>query len=118
MEPYVPMENADDPGGLRLPGDAAEVPGVGVEGADAEVEEPEELEEDDPHVPGRQERLKVEASSVLHKLTHLPKNPFCDSCQRGKMKESTPGVGLSSEMWKNGWSKSPLITFTPVPSVP
>ena len=87
MEPYVPMENADDPGGLRLPGDAAEVPGVGVEGADAEVEEPEELEEDDPHVPGRQARLKTEASSVLHKLTHLPKNPFCDSCQRGKMKE-------------------------------
>ena len=64
MEPYVPMENADDPGGLRLPGDAAEVPGVGVEGADAEVEEPEELEEDDPHVPGRQDKLKTQADAL------------------------------------------------------
>ena len=33
-EPYVPMEDADDPGGPRLP--------------DVEIEEPEEIEEDDP----------------------------------------------------------------------
>ena len=57
-----------------------------------ELEAAEEgaLDEDDaynPHVPGAREKLEAHAKSVLHKLTHLPKNPFCDACQRGKMKE-------------------------------
>ena len=88
------MEDADDPGGPRLP--------------DVEIEEPEEIEEDDPHVPGRQERLKAEASSVLHKLTHLPKNPFCDSCQRGKMKEKYPRRGAFKRNLEK-WCE--LVTF-------
>ena len=86
-ELHEPLEDVDDSGGLRLPDDAVEVPDVEVEGGNVEVGEPEELDEDDPRVPGRQEKLQTEAGSVLHKLTHLPKNPFCDSCQRGKMKE-------------------------------
>ena len=33
------------------------------------------------------DRLKQIAESVEHKLSHLPKNPFCQSCIMGKMKE-------------------------------
>jgi hypothetical protein len=29
--------------------------------------------------------LKAEAKSLRHLMTHLPKNPYCDSCQRAKM---------------------------------
>jgi hypothetical protein len=32
-------------------------------------------------------RLKAIANSIEHKLSHLPKNPYCESCVRGKMKE-------------------------------
>ena len=33
----------------------------------------------------RIENLKKEAKSAAHLMTHLPKNPFCDVCQRAKM---------------------------------
>ena len=31
--------------------------------------------------------LREEANSLYHLLTHKPKNPFCESCRRAKMKE-------------------------------
>ena len=30
--------------------------------------------------------LRAEANSLYHLLTHKPKNPFCESCRRAKMK--------------------------------
>ena len=33
----------------------------------------------------REDRLKEEAVSVRHLLTHLPKNPYCPACQAGKL---------------------------------
>ena len=44
----------------------------------------------EPPVPppeGERIRLKREAESREHKLTHIPKNHFCNACLRGKMKE-------------------------------
>ena len=39
-----------------------------------------------PSVPLREERdLRAEAKSLKHLMTHLPKNPYCDACQRAKM---------------------------------
>ena len=35
----------------------------------------------------RDDKLREEAKSLQHKLHHLPKNPFCEACVRGKMKE-------------------------------
>ena len=34
-----------------------------------------------------QEKLRLEATTATHKLTHLPKNPYCPACQLGKMKQ-------------------------------
>ena len=39
----------------------------------------------EPKEQSRAERLQKEATSVEHLLTHLPKNPFCDTCQRAKL---------------------------------
>ena len=36
-----------------------------------------------PKPPARD--LKAEAKSIRHLMTHLPKNPYCDACQRAKM---------------------------------
>ena len=33
----------------------------------------------------RQKQLIKEASSMAHKLTHIPKNPYCEICQRSRM---------------------------------
>ena len=39
-----------------------------------------------PSTPPREERdLRAEAKSLKHLMTHLPKNPYCDACQRAKM---------------------------------
>ena len=42
---------------------------------------------DAPAVVGesRDDRLRREATSTLHLMTHIPKNPFCDACCRAKM---------------------------------
>ena len=47
--------------------------------------------EPDPGLPEERSpeevnRLKKEAVSTRHLLTHLPKNPFCDACRRAKAK--------------------------------
>ena len=31
------------------------------------------------------QRLKAEAKSITHLLTHMPMNPYCEACQRAKM---------------------------------
>ena len=39
-----------------------------------------------PPSPEPQARdLRAEAKSIRHLMTHLPKNPYCDACQRAKM---------------------------------
>ena len=45
--------------------------------ADAPLEEPK----DEVGIA----RMKTEAQSLQHQLTHKPNNPFCDACKRGKM---------------------------------
>jgi hypothetical protein len=36
---------------------------------------------------GSRRSRKAEALQLSHKLTHLPKNPFCQACQEAKMKQ-------------------------------
>ena len=36
---------------------------------------------------GLRRTRRAEAQSAIHKLTHLPKNPFCQACQEAKMKQ-------------------------------
>ena len=36
-------------------------------------------------LPTKGEKLKAEAISLSHLLTHTPKNPYCETCQRAKM---------------------------------
>ena len=45
-------------------------------------DEPELIE---PPELSKQERLKKDATSVQHLRDHIPKNPYCESCQLGKM---------------------------------
>ena len=33
----------------------------------------------------KEDRLKREAQSVKHQISHIPKNPYCIACQRGKL---------------------------------
>ena len=41
-----------------------------------------------PEPPDSQEvRLRREAKTTLHLMTHLPMNPFCDICREGKLKQ-------------------------------
>jgi hypothetical protein len=43
--------------------------------------------------------LKEEAKSIQHMLTHIPKNPFCDVCQKAKMfKPPSRAVGGSTKV--------------------
>ena len=70
-------------------GDAAEPMAsddeTGWETADAEV---------DPALPpGQRRKLRDEAMSVKHALTHLPKNPYCGACRQGKMRQYRAKAG-------------------------
>ena len=38
--------------------------------------------------PSKEQRLRAEAVSLDHLLTHTPKNPYCISCMRGKMQQA------------------------------
>lgn len=43
--------------------------------------------------------MKEEAKSIRHMPTHVPKNPFCDVCQRAKMfKPPSKTVGGSTQV--------------------
>ncbi len=62
----------------------------GPEEAPDMVQEEYEAEDEiePPLAEGRERRdLKAEATSVRHLLTHLPKNPYCVSCQHAKMRQ-------------------------------
>ena len=79
----VPMPPAEDegddaPGGVPHP--VVVEPRLGVDGDGAHGVA-------DAAGISVQEKLRAEATSAAHKLTHLPKNPYCSSCQLGKMKE-------------------------------
>mgnify|MGYP000515056568 CR=1 FL=1 len=63
---------------------------VGGDPAQVDPDMAEAVQPDPPPVPHRQsvnDRLRKEAKSLSHQLSHLPKNPFCQSCTMGKMKE-------------------------------
>ena len=52
----------------------------------------------------RNQTLRSEAKAVEHKLYHLPKNPCCEACIRGKMKEKPSRRGAfkrESKNWEN-----------------
>ena len=61
----------------------------------SEVKPVEQLE----LLPTRGEKLKEDAKSLSHMLTHVPKNPYCTTCQRAKMQaKSAPNrKGLHSD---------------------
>jgi hypothetical protein len=112
VERNIPYLDArDDPSQLCQFSDAAVPVAVADEADENDVKEEEDMLSDedgnpvehfgedagDPSVKEEKEEMKLEskvtsklreeATSHSHKLTHLPKNPFCDACQRGKMKE-------------------------------
>ncbi|MFM7979837.1 MAG: hypothetical protein ACKPKO_11020, partial [Candidatus Fonsibacter sp.] len=47
----------------------------------------------DDDTPTTRRSLREEANSVYHLLTHKPKDPYCDSCRRAKMKEQRKYAG-------------------------
>ena len=49
------------------------------------AEESEDNELVPPVELDKQAKLKLEAQSTQHLLTHRPKNPYCQSCQRAKL---------------------------------
>ena len=53
---------------------------VGEAAGDAKVKDEEKAKEE----PKVTSRFRDEAKSNVHQLIHIPKNPFCDVCQRGK----------------------------------
>jgi len=66
-------------------------------------------EEDKPKGDSKStSKLREEANSLVHKLTHLPKNPFCEACKRGKMKEKYSRRGAFKHVLEK-WGE--IITF-------
>jgi hypothetical protein len=53
---------------------------IAIEDAPAEEGEP-------PPTISKAERLKTEAMSLLHQMTHFPKNPYCRACLRCKIQQ-------------------------------
>ena len=107
------------PGESGIPDDSG-TSGIPDEGADVTPpvptnEEPEEgnvhidVEElEDEHHADRilpidmRKSLRQEAKSVRHLCTHLPKNPYCEDCCRGKMKHAPKYKGSfkpTAEKW-------------------
>ena len=52
----------------------------------AEDAQPEEIEVEEPAAT-REAKLRLEAKSAAHLLTHLPMNSYCDICQSGKLRQ-------------------------------
>ena len=72
---------------------------VGEDAGDPEVkEEVEEIKQDSKLTS----KLQEEAVSASHKLIHIPKNPFCEACQRGKMRERYSRRGAFKQPRKMG----------------
>ena len=87
----APAASSDEP---------VESDGVAEEAGEGEVipiPEPPAPPEADPPPPGGEEgedigeegrrNLRMEAKSLHHLLTHRPHNPYCDACNRGKMRD-------------------------------
>lgn len=63
------------------------------EEADPEPELPEDPPRDSRHLEvetdeefvGREEQLLREPMSLQHRLCHMPKNPYCETCRRSRM---------------------------------
>ena len=74
--PSVPdvVEHADDSSDVR--GEEVAPGGEGASDADSESGE-------EPFT--RIQRLQKEASSLEHQMRHIPKNRYCDTCQRARM---------------------------------
>ena len=84
-----------DPGGVSPFGEVGEAPGV-IPGADPDPQGQAGVGDEADHPPpdpppqarpSVSDKLRAEAESVEHKLSHLQKNPFCQACTMGKMKE-------------------------------
>ena len=56
-------------------------------------------------VPNPKRDLKAEAKSLAHLLDHNPKNPYCDSCARGIMKNKRSKTGAFTREYKK-WGGS------------
>ncbi|CAE7694349.1 TIM17 [Symbiodinium sp. CCMP2592] len=71
----APAVPAEDP---PLPPPVAPPPADPGEGSGAD-------DEGDEDAPTKAQRLITEAQSLEHRLTHMPKNPYCDVCSRSRM---------------------------------
>ena len=95
-----------DPGDLIVGGEVAPGPPSavtpGFDGEPSDLEDEEDGQGVDPVVDDRlvpkekderrdrgQQALKEEARSLSHLMTHTPKNPYCDVCNKAKMYKPT-----------------------------
>ena len=62
--------------------------------------------------------LKLEATSIYHQMTHLPKNPWCDHCMRAKMQRkphrrgATKGFGKPPEKFGDHVTMDYILSYT------
>ena len=54
-------------------------------GSSVPVRAPELADESEEEAGGREEELLRESMSLRHRLCHMPKNPFCETCRRARM---------------------------------
>ena len=87
LAPGTPI--ADGPFVPPLPAPApAPSPAPAVDDAGGEAPDPDDEAELPEDLGGGSRRSRrTEALQLSHKLTHLPKNPFCQACQEAKMKQ-------------------------------
>jgi hypothetical protein len=86
-------EYSEDDNISRL--DDIDVPVPGCDGLGEEQSSPDDDTEDRVVYP-TEISLREEANSLYHLLTHKPKNPFCESCRRAKMKEKRKYSGSTN----------------------
>ena len=95
---------APEPGerlfGPELPSPADSL--AGYEPSEGHAEHAAGVEGEAEHEPeqeaSRAQRLIAEAQSLQHRLTHFPKNPYCEICSRSKMlKRRTARVRFREE---------------------
>ena len=79
-------QDGDDPVDIGEPASSSHVP-VAKAKAKAKVKAKAKAapKAESSHPPVVERDLRAEAKSLKHLMTHLPKNPYCDACQRAKM---------------------------------
>ena len=79
-------QDGDDPVDIGEPASSSHVP-VAKAKAKAKVKAKAKAapKAEPSHPPAVERDLRAEAKSLKHLMTHLPKNPYCDACQRAKM---------------------------------